>query len=127
MKASGNPQAKVIIHGHGAGGATGADIERRTREIAAINGHAQPNDEDRENAVAELSGQTVHPTLNDDGLSTGSVTRDPSQEPVYFHNQKAPTQDVDEQEAMERLALEGVEEAQHDQMVAAHNKERRGR
>jgi hypothetical protein len=120
-----NPQAKVIIHGHGAGGITNADIDRRAFEIAAINGRLSPGQEDREAAIAELTGQTVHPTLNDDGLSMGAITRDPSQEPVYFHNQKGATQDIDEQETVERLALEGVEEAQHDQMVAAHNRDRR--
>ena len=120
-------QGKVILHGEGAGGITGADIERRAREIAAIDGRtSEPTKEDREKARAELSGQTVHPTLNDDGQSAGAVTRDPSDVPVYFNNQKAPSQDIDEQETVERLALEGVEEAQHDQMVASRNKDRRG-
>jgi hypothetical protein len=121
-------QGKVIIHGQGSGGITAADIERRAREIAAIDGRtsSEPTPEDREKAVAELTGQTVHPTLNDDGQSAGAITRDPSDVPVYFNNQKPPVQDIDEQESVERLALEGVEEAQHDQMVAARNRERRG-
>lgn len=122
-------QGKIILHGQGAGGITAGDVERRAREIASISGRndLQPTLEDREKAVAELSGQTVHPTLNDDGKSTGAVSRDPSEEPVYFNNQKAPVQDADEQESVERLALEGVEEAQHDQMVASRNKDRRDR
>ena len=121
-------QGKVIIHGQGSGGITAADIQRRAREIAAIDGrtNSEPTPEDREKAIAELTGQTVHPTLNDDGQSTGAITRDPSDVPVYFNNQKPPVQDIDEQESVERLALEGVEEAQHDQMVAARNRERRG-
>ncbi|MGC4071418.1 MAG: hypothetical protein QM760_02645 [Nibricoccus sp.] len=120
-------QGKVIIHGTGAGGITASDVEQRAKEIAAIAGRTtEPTLEDREKAVAELSGQTVHPTLNDDGQSMGAITRDPSQEPVYFGNQKAPAKDLDEQESVERLTLEGVEEAQHDQMVASRNKDRRG-
>jgi hypothetical protein len=120
-------QAKVIIHGQGTSGATAADVEQRAREIARIDGRTgEPTIEDREQAAAEMSGQTVHPTVNDDGQSMGSLSRDPSQVPVFFNNQKQPTQDVDEQEVVERLALEGVEEAQHDQMIAARNKERRG-
>jgi hypothetical protein len=122
-----NP-GKVIIHGTGSGGITAGDVERRARELASIDGRtgADPTAEDREQAIAELTGQTVHPTLNDDGQSRGAVTRDPSDVPVYFNNQKPPVQDVDEQESVERLALEGVEEAQHDQMIAARNRERRG-
>lgn len=119
---------KVILHGTATGGVTASDIERRARELAAIDGRAggEPTLEDRQAAVAELSGQTVHPTLNDDGLSAGAMTRDPSDVPVFFHNQPASSQDDDEQEAVERLTLEGVEEAQHDQMVSARNRARRG-
>ncbi len=119
---------KVLLHGAAAGGITASDVERRAREIAAIGGRArgEPTLEDREAAVAELSGRTVHPTLNDDGLSVGAMTRDPSDVPAIFNNRPTPVQDIDEQEAVERLTLEGVEEAQHDQMVAARSRERRG-
>lgn len=122
-------QGKVILHGQGTGGITAADIDRRAREIAAIDGRGSmpPTPEDRKQAVAELTGQTVHPTLNDDGQSRGAISRDPSSAPVYFDNQRSTDQDVDEQEVTERLALEGVEEAQHDQMTAARSKARRGK
>lgn len=115
---------KLIVHGEAVGGITAADVERRAREIALLDGRGatEPTLQDRQAALAELAGSTVHPTLNDDGLSAGSATRDPSDNVVFFNNQKAPTQDVDEQEDVERLALEGVEEASHDQMVAAHRR-----
>lgn len=126
--ASNDTQGKVILHGRGAGGITTADVEHRAREIAMIEGRSgsEPTPLDRERALAELSGLGVHPTLNDDGQSTGAISRDPSQAPVFFDNQKPAVQDIDEQETVERLALEGVEEAQHDQMLAARNKARRG-
>ena len=119
---------KVILHGQGAGGITAADVERRAREIASTEGRGGPDPtlSDQERALAELSGQTVHPTINDDGQSAGAITRDPSEAPSFFDNQKKTDQDVDEQETVERLALEGVEEAQHDQMLAARTKARRG-
>jgi hypothetical protein len=120
-------QGKIILHGKGAGGITTGDVEQRAEELADIGGRngGEPTPEDRETAVAELSGQTVHPTLNDDGQSRGAFSHDPSEGPVYFTNQKSPVQAMDEQEAVERLALEGVEEAQHDQMVASRVKDRR--
>ncbi len=122
-----NNQGKVILNGQGSGGITGADIERRARELASIDGRSgHPTAEDREKAITELTGENVKPTLNDDGQSAGAVTRDPSETPVFYENQKNAAQDIDEQEAVERLALEGVEEAQHEQMVAARNKTRRG-
>lgn len=118
---------KVLLHGDAAGGVTASDVERRAREIASIEGRGgEPTLEDRKAAVAELSGQTVRPTLNDDGVSVGAMTRDPSDIPAMFNNQPTPVQDIDEQEAVERLTLEGVEEARHDQMVAARNRARRG-
>ncbi len=128
MNTQNENKGKVLLHGMAAGGITASDVERRAREIAAIDGRAggEPTLEDRQAAVAELSGQTVHPTLNDDGVSVGAMTRDPSDIPAIFNNQPTPGQDIDEQEAVERLTLEGVEEAQHDQMVAARNRARRG-
>jgi len=120
-------QGKIILNGQGLGGITGADVDRRARELASIEGRSgHPTAEDRERAIAELTGENVKPTLNDDGQSTGAISRDPSESPAFHENQKGPVQDIDEQEAVERLALEGVEEAQHEQMVAARNKTRRG-
>jgi len=53
-----------------------------------------------------------------------SLSRDPS-DPAVSRGEQAPNveePDDDEQEAPERLTAEGVEEAGHDQMLAARRK-----
>jgi hypothetical protein len=119
-----NPHSKLIVHGEAAGGITASDVERRAREIALLDGRGatEPTREDRQAAIAELSGATVHPTLSDDGAGAGAATRDPSDAVVFYGHRKSDGTSDDEQTDVERLTLEGVEEAVHDQMVAAERR-----
>lgn len=120
-------QGRVIIHGHGAGGITRADVLQRARELALIDERAtaDPSPEYIAQAEAELTGQTIRPTLHDDGLSVGAITHDPSDETAFIENRSGVSHDSDEEEMVERLTLEGVDEAQHEQMIAARRAERR--
>jgi hypothetical protein len=98
------------------------DLEKRAKEIALIAGRTEPTPSDRQQARAELLATDLPPTVSEDGDGNmQSLSRDPS-DPATDRGRQAPEYiDVDEEQAVERLALEGVEEAQHEQMVQARN------
>lgn len=122
-----DPEGRMILHGKGAGDFTERDVEQRAREIAVINGRSarEANDQDRTEARAELRRQRLPDTTTDDAQGDGSMSRDPSEPISDFGHQIPDNQADDEASQPERLATEGVEEAQHDQMLAARRKERR--
>jgi hypothetical protein len=118
---------RIFIHGHGAGSLGPQDIEHRARELADIDGRsgAEITERDLARAEAELLGTSLPQTAADDADSDMAMTRDPS-EPVSVNGHEIPLrEDSDEEKAVERLALEGVDEAQHEQMLAARRRERR--
>lgn len=109
------------VGGKGVGGFSPQDVEQRAKELALIDGRSGVTEEDRERALAELNGGEIPDTLNDDVESMQSMSRDPS-DPMVDRGRRVPDHyDVDEKTGVERLALEGVEEAQHDQMVQSRN------
>jgi hypothetical protein len=116
-----SPQPKTVLHGQGAGEISDADLEKRAREIALIQGRGDENvtEEDRAAAYAELSGQTLPETTVDDARSLGALSRDPSDPPSLSGGETPHSEEPNEQAELERIVLEGVEEAQHDQMVEA--------
>lgn len=110
---------KVELHGKGQGTFTKGDIERRAREIAEINNRVSVTPADREQARAELMDRDLPPALNEDADTTQSMSRDPS-DPATDRGRQAPDYVADDEDtSLQRLALEGVEEAQHDQMTAS--------
>jgi hypothetical protein len=123
MKNITNPRTgKILLHAEGLGEATDDTIAQRARELAIIAGREEATREDLSEARADLSGKRLPATGADDLSSTDSLSRDPSDPPAE-HGRQTPNYDgVDEEKAMERLVVEGVEEAQHDQMFAARRK-----
>lgn len=115
-------RGKMLVHGKGLGEVTAKKIEDRAVEIATTEGRAAPTPNDRDRAWAELTGITLPAVGPDDVASEDSLTRDPSDPPAH-HGRQTPNFDgLDEEKATERLVTEGVEEAQHDQMLAARAK-----
>lgn len=122
-----SPQRKILLHGQGTGDLTDDVVEARARENAVIRGRSadRVGEEDRAEAWAELHGERLPDTADSDGESAGAISRDPS-EPVSVPGRQVRNVDADdESSAIERLASEGVEEAQHDQMLAARQREHR--
>lgn len=118
---------RILVHGKGSGGIGRNEILRRARELADIDGRsgADVTDDDLARARAELMGDNLPATTVEDDEARGGLTRDPS-EPASITGRETPTHEgPDEEKAIERMALEGVEEAQHDQMLAARRRERR--
>lgn len=107
------------VHGKGVGGFTKADVERRARELAEIDNRVTISEADRERARAEFLDRNLPPALNEDAETMQSLSRDPS-DPATDRGHQAPEyMEQDEDTQLQRLALEGVEEAQHDQMTAS--------
>jgi hypothetical protein len=110
---------KLELHGKGVAGFTRGDIERRAKELAEIDNRMEITNADREQARAEFVDRDLPDAINEDADTMQSMSRDPS-DPMTNRGQKAPEYgEPDEQTELQRLALEGVEEAQHDQMTAA--------
>lgn len=119
-----NPLPKTVIHGQGAGEIGRNEIERRAREIALIegNGDETVTEEHRARALAELSGALLPETTVEDAESRGAISRDPSEPPSLSGTGAPIVAEPNEQADLEHLVLEGVEEAQHDQMLAARRR-----
>ncbi len=120
----GSHSGKTTLHGRPVGEITQEDIEQRAGELAEIQGRdaaaAQPVD--HQQATEELSGLNLPDAITEDDQSIGSLTRDPSDPPV-FYGKATPTRfEPSEQEDLEHLVLDGVEEAQHDQMLEARKR-----
>jgi hypothetical protein len=125
MNSSNDPHlAKTLIHGRPTGEISNDDIEQRARENALIAGRdpAAIGPEDRARARAELEGRTLADTTAEDVRSVGSVSRDPSIPPSFHDGPKPNMFEPNEQEELEHLVLDGVEEAQHDQMLEARKR-----
>lgn len=118
MKSSTSP-GRILLNGGEAGPISAADVERRAHELARIRGVTHGySATDLESARHELHGDTLPAGTTVDEEGDAGASRDPS-EPLsqpghQIINNPAP----DEQELPEQLALEGVEEAQHEQMLA---------
>lgn len=118
---------RILRHGRRADQITEDAVDQRARELAQIAGRS-PNvitDEDRRLARAELSGETLPDTTLTDDEGVAGLTRDTG-EPRSYTGAPVPQQnEPEDQQVTERLVLEGVEEAQHDQMLAASRQRRR--
>jgi hypothetical protein len=123
-KTSPDMSGRMLRHGKRADEITDEAITLRGQELAMIDGRSprEVTEEDREHALAELRGQHLPQGSFDDGEARAGMSRDPS-EPRSIPGARTPLyNEPEDQEMQERLALEGVEEAQHDQMLAARRR-----
>lgn len=120
------PTGRILRHGRRADEVTAKAIDVRARELAVIDGRSASTatDDDRRRGREELLGHHFPETTPGEDESADRVTRDPAEPAVNAGRQTPMRNEPEEQEVMERLALEGVEEAQHDQMLAARRHER---
>lgn len=124
MKHQPDQTGRILRHGKRVAEVTDEAIASRARELAIIDGRSahEVTKEDLDRGRAELRGQLLPDTTLEDAVATAGLTRDPS-EPVSNTGVQVPEQnEPEDQEVMERLVLEGVEEAQHDQMLAARQR-----
>jgi len=119
---------KVLLHGKGTGGITEKDVERRARELATINGFPLTmafSEKYLAQARRELAGEDLPPTTSEEEEVRGAMTRDPSEPLSQTGHQVTGLEQPDEQNGLEHLTEEGVEEAQHEQMLEARKRDRR--
>ncbi|SRR6266480_4609415 len=105
-------EGKILRGTEGLGTVTSEMIEERAREIARSDGHVEPNDLDRTRAREELTDSAASPekppTKEEPGRDWGM--------PLVSSGEKAPTvRPEDEENIPEKLAEEGIEEADRDQ------------
>jgi hypothetical protein len=118
---------RILRHGRQANELTAEAVERRARELAQIDGRSPDliEREDLRRSRAELSGDTLPPSTLTDSESNAGLSRDPGEPPSDTGIQIPDLNESEEQQVTERLVLEGVEEAQHEQMLAASRLRRR--
>lgn len=112
---------KMELRGKGVSGFSKADLERRAVELALIENRTTPNDDDRARALAEFQDRTLPDAVSEDADTMQSMSRDPSDPMVDRGHQTPEYGGQDEETDLQKIALEGVEEAQHDQMVESRN------
>lgn len=109
------------VRGKGVSGFSEADLERRALELALIDNRSTASDGDRARARAEFQDRDLPDAMNEDAESMQSMSRDPSDPLVDRGHQSPEYGGQDEDTALQKIALEGVEEAQHEQMVESRN------
>ena len=98
-------------------------LEQRARELAEIRGAGgKYNAEDLAQARRELEGDSLPTSSTEDASSSTGVGRDPSDPPAVHGHHVEDLPADDEQMESARLAEEGVDEAQHDLMLAAQRR-----
>lgn len=115
MKA--NPPARMETRGRGDGEISEDAIARRAEELARMDGRPKASEQDRFHAREELANPGPAP----------APEADESVQPAEKWSMAAASQGhegphgelEDEQSAAEQLVAEGIEEADHDQRVAA--------
>jgi hypothetical protein len=128
MKMSRQTHGKISDHFKGMGTVTSATVEQRAREIALINGRPPNhyNQDDFMEAKRELTGATADSDGEAEGhMVAGLVTWDEAPDATGHSVEKELPED--EQSWAAQLVEEGIEEAEHEQMVEGardpHNQE----
>ncbi|MES2570452.1 MAG: hypothetical protein V4710_10415 [Verrucomicrobiota bacterium] len=114
--------AKLLQHSEGLGAPTAETVRTRAFEIAKINGRASFNEEEWQQAKCELHGG--HPGNGADGEMSAMVSEhDMLRCDVGHHVENMQPEDA--VNIAEELLAEGMDEALHEQMLAARSVEPR--
>lgn len=116
---------KAAPHGAGrdpiAGETAQEASERRAREGAPSSRSSEITAARHEEAAGGFRPHGLPDAINEDADSMQSMSRDPS-DPMTNRGRQVPDHGGDDEKTvLEHLALEGVEEAQDEQMLAARN------
>ena len=117
------PMAKILVHGDGLGVPNAELVRKRAEEIAAINGRKQFNEIDWQQARVELHGaHGPDGQISDEFSATAMVSEaDMLAVDVGHHAERVKLDD--ERNLVEELWSEGMEEAEHDRMLASRAEE----
>jgi len=114
--------AKIIHHSEGLGAPCAETVRRRAQELARINGHAEYNDDDWRAAKRELHGGH-EPNDTNGAMDMAAVVseRDMIVSSVGHHVENVGLED--QENVVEELIAEGMDEAVHEQMLAARRED----
>jgi flagellar biosynthesis/type III secretory pathway protein FliH len=118
------PEGRIGVSGDPLGTPSRETVSERARQIALIN---HPDDreirpQDLEQARRELQGEDLAIT-EDDGVAQGRMTHNPQDPPLDTgHENQAHLEEL-EQERVENAVRSGVEDAEHDRMLASRNEQ----
>lgn len=110
--------AKIIHHSEGLGAPDPDIVRKRAHEIATINGHSHFTDEDWREAKRELhGGHESNDTNGELDISAMASGHDMISGSLGHHVENMGMEDQDN--TVEELIAEGMDEAVHEQMLAA--------
>jgi len=114
--------AKIIQHSSGLGAPSAETVRQRARELAQINGREQFNDEDWRDAKRELhGGHEPNDTNGEMNMAAVVSEHDMIASSIGHHVENV---GLDDQANMaEELIAEGMDEAVHEQMLAARRED----
>ena len=117
--------AKIIHHSEGLGAPCADTVRQRARELAKINGHEEFNDDDWREAKRELhGGHQTNDTNGDMDMTSAISEHDMVTSSMGHHVENV---GLDDQNSMaEELIAEGMDEAVHEQMLAARREDDEG-
>ena len=114
--------AKIIQHSEGLGVPTSENVQHRAEELALINGHRQFTADDWAQAKRELHGG--HEPIGSDGAFEMSAAVSEHDMTYGSLGRQVCNGSLEDQEnIVEELIAEGMDEAVHEQMLAARREE----
>lgn len=116
------PQAKILEHSNGLGAPDSDCVRRRARELAEIAGRKVANEQDWQDAKRELHGG--HENLNHNGndeMAASVSERDMVAGSIGHHVRRMDMEDEDN--VLVELYAEGMDEAEHEQMLESRRLE----
>ncbi len=114
---------KLVSHGEPAEAPSQSQVDRRASELARIEGRDQPTSEDRARALKEIQGLGSRRSERFADVPEDGLARDPSEPTQRGATRKPRINEEEENQAAETAALEGVEEAEHEQMLQARRQQ----
>lgn len=113
------PVGKISTGDQGLGTVTSEMVEERARELARMDGRTEPHGGDRERAREELVGTVDEGSGPEAGESAVENIVSWDEAPGDSGERAAQVLPEDDASIVETLVEEGMEEAEHDQRVAA--------
>ncbi len=117
--------AKILQHSEGLGAPTASTVRKRAQELALINGHDTFNQEDWREAKRELhGGHETNDTNGEMDMAAMVSEHDMVIGSVGHHVENVGADDP--MNVGEELIAEGMDEAVHEQMLAARQEDAEG-
>jgi hypothetical protein len=113
---------KIIHHSEGLGAPCADTVRQRARELAQINGREEYNEEDWREAKRELhGGHQTNDTNGNMDMAAVVSEHDMIVSSIGHHVENVGLEDQDS--VVEELIAEGMDEAVHEQMLAARRED----